>query len=651
MMRVKKISIPPSRDPFCNTPLIHAGYDPETGEDRYWTSTWNANVGCLGALITPSGKSRIYRIQKSGQGIAGCGGYSAILTDNDTLWLYSDLRYPVKLTLSTGEYEYFDSEAGIGQGLVFAGAQYDKATHKILAFACVGGVLTGVSFDTETKKAVKVYENFTKATLANGGFANGDGTYTVRFTTGYSSLYCWDPVHETLEERCAVLEKITAPGFSKNLRDERGFIYIPHMGWLNPYDYTFEEGPTPDTDMNWFGKIGDIAYGSLSTPLGIEVYQWDMKTGKTTSLCEISNGSDFTTILTDHGDILGVTYYGEVNRFSSKNGALLFSMTLESDAIGRLDCLIRVDDHTLLGTPFITQRFWLLNVQTGEGFDAGRAASGGGEVLRVWNMNGRIYMASYTEGILTEYNPEKRINFPENPRMVAKAPHGMRPVASTQDGECLYYACNHHYGILGCVLTRYNTITGEAFYRDEPWEGQHIISMCYREQDNVIIAGTTYQSDCDATAPSSDQCYVVKIDPVTFEFVTMTKAPSGSARINVVGLLDENRYLVLVTMKDKSVVLATYSAQDESFEMHPEKNCSDYNISQIVYAGKPGMFLILSKGSIELWDITKENPEVIARFLSDEKIYNIFISGKSIQAATPTHVYDLADALEDYIDE
>lgn len=650
MTRVKKFPIPPSRDPFCNTPMIPAGYDPDTGEDRYWTSTWNANVGCLGALITPSGKSRIYRIQKSGQGIAGCGGYSAVLTDNDTIWLYADLRYPVKLTLSTGEYEYFDSEAGIGQGLVFAGAQYDAATHKILAFACVDGVLTGVSFDTESKKAVKVYQNFTKATLANGGFANGDGTYTVRFTTGYSSLYRWDPVQETLEEKCAVDTNISATGFSKNIRDERGFVYVPYMGWLSPFDYTFQDGPKPDKDMVWFGRIGNTAYGKLPTPLGIEVYRWDMENGNTSPLCEISNGSDFATILTEKGDILGVTYYGEVNRFSSKDGSLLFSMTLDSDAVGRVDCLIRVNDHTLLGTPFITQRYWLLNMQTGEGFDAGRAAAGGGEVLRVWNLNGNVYMASYTEGILTEYDPKKRINFPENPRMVAKAPHGMRPVASTEDGECLYYACNHHYGILGCVLTRYNTVTGEAFYRDEPYPGQHVISMCYRKQDGVIVAGTTYQSDCNVTEPSTDKCYFVKIDPKTLEFGAMTEAPAGSARVNVIGPLDEENYLALITRKDASVILASYSAKEESFTLYPEKNYADYRISQILYAGKPGMFLILSKGSIELWDITKDAPEVITRFLSDDKIYQIFLSGKSIQAVTPTDVYDIADALEDYLE-
>ncbi len=486
--------------------------------------------------------------------------------------------------------------------------------------------------------------------MANGGFANGDGTYTVRFTTSYSSLYRWDPVHETLEEKCAVDERVEQAGFAHNIRDERGFVYIPYMGWLNPFDYTFQDGPRPDSDMSWFGRNGDIAYGMVSTPLGIEINQWDMKTGKVSNLCEVSNGSGFAFSMTEQGDILAVTYYGEVNRFSGKDGALLFSKILDSDAQGHIDCLIRADQHTLLGTPFITQRFWLLNTQTGESFDAGRAASGGGEVLRVWNLNGKVYMASYTEGILTEYDPKKRINFPENPRMVAKAPHGMRPVASTDDGECLYYSCNHHYGILGCVLTRYNTLTGEAFYRDEPCEGQHIISMCYRKEDDIIIAGTTYQSDCLATAASTDRCYAVKIDPKTLEITSMVEAPDGSARVNIAGPIEEDRYLALITMEDKKVVLASYYAKEESIAAHPEKEYADYQISQILYAGKPGYFVVLSKGSIELWNIVKDTPEVLERFFSDEHIYSIFVSGTSIHAATPTTVYDLNNALSDYID-
>ena len=136
---------------------------------------------------------------------------------------------------------------------------------------------------------------------------------------------------------------------------------------------------------------------------------------------------------------------------------------------------------------YITQRFWIIDTEKGKGFDAGRAAPGRGEVLRVWNIGDKIYMASYTEGILTEYDPAERINFPENPRIVAHPPTGMRPFAHTDDGICLYYSCNHHYGNYGCVLTRYNTQTGEAFYLDDPLPLQNITSLSYSKKHGLDV--------------------------------------------------------------------------------------------------------------------------------------------------------------------
>ena len=49
-MKIHTYPVPATRDPFVNTPLIPAGFDPKTGEERFWISTWNDNTGCLGAL-------------------------------------------------------------------------------------------------------------------------------------------------------------------------------------------------------------------------------------------------------------------------------------------------------------------------------------------------------------------------------------------------------------------------------------------------------------------------------------------------------------------------------------------------------------------------------------------------------------------------
>ena len=225
MAQIKTYSIPQTREPFVNTPLIPAGIDPETGEERFFISTWNANVGCLSALVDAAGNSRIYRFKK-GKGLAGCGAYSAVLTDPDTVWLCSDLAAPCRLTLSTGEYEFFES--GARSQLVFYGMQYDPATEKIFAVSCGHKEIMAMSFHTKTQKTVKLYENFTESSYSHGGFRNSDGkTYTMRFDTGYHALYQWDPEAETLTEKCTIDPRANC---FKVIYDDDGKVYLPYMG-------------------------------------------------------------------------------------------------------------------------------------------------------------------------------------------------------------------------------------------------------------------------------------------------------------------------------------------------------------------------------------------------------------------------------------
>ena len=122
-MKIRRYAIPLTRDPFVNTPLIPAGVDPETGEERFWITSWNANVGCLGVLITASGKERIYRFS-IGKGLAGMGSYSSVYVGNEIMWLISDTAYIRRLDLTTGAVEEF--ETGAKSGLVFSCAQYDE---------------------------------------------------------------------------------------------------------------------------------------------------------------------------------------------------------------------------------------------------------------------------------------------------------------------------------------------------------------------------------------------------------------------------------------------------------------------------------------------------------------------------------------------
>lgn len=54
----RRVPIPATRDPFINTPLLRLT-DGDTGEPRYWISSWNSVSGTTGALVTESGVERI----------------------------------------------------------------------------------------------------------------------------------------------------------------------------------------------------------------------------------------------------------------------------------------------------------------------------------------------------------------------------------------------------------------------------------------------------------------------------------------------------------------------------------------------------------------------------------------------------------------
>lgn len=626
---MKIYDIPKTRDPFINTPLTPAGIDPITGEERFFISTWNSNTGCLGALVTENECKKIYRFKKVENTIIYCGAYSAVCTDNDTMWLISDLQAFVRLTLSTGEYEVFYT--GARSGLVFAGMQYNKETQKLLAFAFAYPCLCGVSFDIEKKTTCKIYENFTKATIAHGGFRNVDGTHTVRFTTEYSSLYRWNPYEETLEE----LFPISADAsMTKSIVDPTGRVYVPYEGWLDTSAFTFDKSSAPRQEAIWFSLRNGIAYGYKIGVKGCEIFRWDTKSGDTKFICSAPDGGACDA--TKNGNIIDVNLYGQVYVFSPE-GKLINTYTLDSDAIGHVDCLTRVGDRFLLGTPFITQRFWLIDTVTGKSFDAGRASPGLGEVLRVWHIDGKAYMASYTEGVLTEFDPERDINFPENPRVVASPEHAMRPVADAKKGNTIYYASNHHYGIIGCVLSKYDTVSEEELHIDDPLYAQHIISLRYDKSRDILIGSTTYMTDCNVTAPKSDLCYVLEIDCDTLEIKKKTQAPEGTSRACVLGMTETGSALVMFCMRQGGPLFGEYDGEQIRLYNRPRY---DESLKEIIYTGNGSEYILRTGDTIYLAELREERLVLKREIMTVAQAYLVVFCDGYVYCVTKDKIYE-----------
>ena len=226
---MKQVPISKTRDPFINTPVTCAGHDPETGQERYWCSTWNENIGALGALVCADGTSRVYRFERDdSSGCAKCGFYSAVLADEDTLWLCVDLAQVFRLTLSTGEIRGFLT--GQPSRLLGPGMVYDPATRKLFLGTFLPPRIVALSFDTVTGETVHIYDGVNEATNWMGSFANEDGTYTFSYEDQVhqmSILMRWDPVKETLTERVRIPQIQTPSGLP---RDAAARCFLPGAG-------------------------------------------------------------------------------------------------------------------------------------------------------------------------------------------------------------------------------------------------------------------------------------------------------------------------------------------------------------------------------------------------------------------------------------
>jgi len=603
-MNIKCYPIPKTREPFCNTPFTPAGRDPETGEERFWTGTWNSNSGMLGALVTPSGKSRIYSFTPT-IGLAGMGAYTAVYVGDETMWLLSDTSVIRRLDLRTGKTE--DFLTGARPGLVCAGMPYDEGTGKILFFANTNPGVEGVVFDTKECRVVKHFTNFTESTGVRGSFPNSDGTYSIWFHNVDTSLWIWDPRTDSLTQGMSTAFLVETMLVHK-IHGKNGW-YVPYTGWVDGKTVIAE--PKPDQEIHWwFAASEEYAYGAELT--GDIIWRWEFATGKVEKFTTVSNF--ITGTMTENGDLLIMSLYGELRRYDS-TGALRLCVLLDAESYGHVDCMIVADNGLIIGTPFITQRFWLFDENTGKGWDAGKAAPGGGEVLRVWNMGGRIYMASYTEAVLTEYDPTRPTITPENPRPVAKAPTGMRPVAHADDGRYLYYSSNHHYGHIGCIMTKYDTLTGETLYLDNPMDEQHIISLYM--QGNTLWGSTTWISDCHCCQETRRDSFLIKLDPVTMEVIAEYPAPEGVNRVNIFG---EAEGKLIVGFDGNLKKFDLQSGLFTEFVPMPKET------RNMLYTGRGGEFILLHAGKIERWCVNDDQFVCIETILEDHELYNIYFS-------------------------
>ncbi|MEA4832550.1 MAG: hypothetical protein VB118_08045 [Oscillospiraceae bacterium] len=596
-----RFAIPLTKDPYVNTMLYPAGKEKDTGLDRYFISSWNANVGSTGLLFNENGDAREFRFRRDAtSSLAQCGFYSACYAGNDIMWLAGDLAQIYRLELDTGKLTGFMT--GAPSNLVFAGMVYDELTGKLFFSAYCPPREVSVSFDTRTGKTAKIYDGVFEATTSRGSFPNGDGTYSIDYTMaglGKTTLGIWDPKNETF------LSGIKTEGgflYGSPVRDARGRILNSVSGWYDPKTGAFTKENMPDKSAYWFERRENEMFGAYGCGKNDKTYicSYSLETKEINELCSFEDGIPAGIRMTGAGDFIAVTRYGDFYKFAC-SGELIKATGPHGMSLGTVDCLFRSSSGIIVGTPFITQRFWTYDPETKTGKDAGRAAPGGGEVLQVDEIKEKIYMASYTQGILTEYDPKLPGMFPENPRIAARPAHSMRPVCHTTGKDRFYWSSNHEYGHAGCEISSYDANMGCLVTNDDPIKGQHFYSLFYNKKHDVLIGSSYYHTDCGIAKPLSDRCFIALFDADTLGLIKSIELPEGVSSAPILGQCEsDDEYLVMEYYSSGNICsrILTFSQKDFSLSEPVEES----DVRGIVkYTGKPGWFCSLCGGKAELW--------------------------------------------------
>ena len=649
---VVRVPIPRTRDPFVNTPLVAVGRRGGDGDsngdndgvEQFWISSYNSNVGCIGLLVGADGRARSYRFP-----MPHAGFYSAVPDEDGGLWLCGDLSRVVHLRLSDGAWTSY--ETGADPGLVFQGMARDVAGDQLLVAAFTGERTDAVCFDTRARKTRRLYrdispQHYLRANIpaadaadaadavdaaAHGSVAALDGSVAIAIETPETELLRWDPATGDLSPGPAAP---AGAGVQWRLLSSAGVGLSALLTDL----------PPELAEVRWFAADGALVWGARCGDAA-EVVVWDRAARSVRSVCAVPDSDHFNLVLTADRKLLAVTRYGQLWRFDALSGAVELCVDLDTDSVGRVDCVVRLDERTVLGTPFISQRYWTADLESRIGRDRGRAAPGGGQISLSWLVGGRAYLAAYAGGELTCLDPAVGGSFPENPRVVAAPPGGMRPVAGAVDGDVLVYSCTRRYGLLGCVLTRYDISTGVASYRDDPLPYQSIQSLLWASGEARLLAGTARHADMTSAPPQAGTCYLGLLDPDGLRLDGLVAMPPGADRVAIAGRLSSELALCHLSGLEgggrwfATSMRAPTSPSPAEYLDFP----AEVEPSAIAATGVPGWFVVRIADRIELWDLAR-----CVRLRELYRVagaYRVVVQDDDVFVLTPTELIVLGGVL------
>ncbi len=247
-------------------------------------------------------------------------------------------------------------------------------------------------------------------------------------------------------------------------------------------------------------------------------------------------------------DLCGITIDGHAVRVNPENGETS-RLDVEPWGVLGVHALCAVPQHGFIaGAPFINRRFWMIDLDSGNGRDVGVGQPGGGQINAIlWDeTTHELLLFSYTTASVMGFNPDKPYDFGVNPRMIASAKDKgqMRPNAAVHDGRHAWMVTNAEYGRHEGALSRIDPQHNEIVV----WKGlvpnQNLRSLICDPQRSRVIVGSSIHPDCQSAPPIADHPEVVVFDTQKLEVTARCTMETADACAYVMTVFDNGDVLV-----------------------------------------------------------------------------------------------------------
>ena len=193
-------------------------------------------------------------------------------------------------------------------------------------------------------------------------------------------------------------------------------------------------------------------------------------------------------------------------------------------------------DNKIYGSSALPLRMFRYDPETDQSVNLGNPSTTDGEIYSMTNYNGKLYIASYSGAIISEYDPKKPWNFgfekSNNPREIGKIGYGQnRPTSMiTSINGKIYIASVPTYGETSGALSKFDPETDEFTV----WRGivgeQSVFVLDNIGDTGYICAATTNEVGTGADIPNDDAKLFIW-DIYKDEKVSQTIPIKGAKRI------------------------------------------------------------------------------------------------------------------------